>query len=328
MTSINVAPASDPANSGLMTSNRPVPLTRAVMPVNRHILFPVDFSQRSKELIPYVATIARKFNSEVTLLHVLGPHEGLPSESELIAPDWPRYRDLVRERRESDLMDFAAGTFDNVNVTAVVDSGDPAERIIHYAAEQDAGLIIMATHGRGTFRKLLLGSVTSKILHDSTYPVWTTAHAGTLAAGLPTRDIQKVICAIDTGSDGLRVLEATGDIASLFGAEVIIVHAVPVPTVGFEPGLDNGFGLFLADTAKDLIAKLQRNAGTKWEVSIDMGNVAAVIRDSALRNQADLVIIGRGCLSETLGGLRTHVGAIIRESPCPVLSVSNDSASA
>ncbi|MDQ2841977.1 MAG: universal stress protein, partial [Acidobacteriota bacterium] len=234
--------------------------------MNRHILFPVDFSQRSKELIPYIASITRKFNSKVTILHVLGPYEGLPGESELVEVDWPHYQDRLRERRESGLMDFVAGTFDNVNVTAVVDSGEPAERIIHYAAEHDVDLIMMATHGRGTFRKLLLGSVTSKVLHDSAYPVWTTAHTGMLA-GLPRRDIQKVVCALDTASDGLRMLEATGDIASVYGAEVAIVHAVPVPTVGFEPGLDNGFGLFLADTAKDLIAKLQRNAGTKWEVS-------------------------------------------------------------
>jgi nucleotide-binding universal stress UspA family protein len=52
-----------------------------------------------------------------------------------------------------------------------------------------------------------------------------------------------------------------------------------------------------------------------------MGDVAEAVRTEAQRHKADLVIIGRGMLDQSLGRLRTHSYAIIRQAPCPVLSV-------
>jgi hypothetical protein len=54
---------------------------------------------------------------------------------------------------------------------------------------------------------------------------------------------------------------------------------------------------------------------------IAMGDVAEVVREQALKVNADLVIIGRGLLDQTLGRLRTNAYAIIRSASCPVLSV-------
>ena len=51
------------------------------------------------------------------------------------------------------------------------------------------------------------------------------------------------------------------------------------------------------------------------------GEVATVIREAAEENRADLVIIGRGVMQETFGRMRTNVYAIVREAPCPVISV-------
>ena len=65
---------------------------------------------------------------------------------------------------------------------------------------------------------------------------------------------------------------------------------------------------------------LQKDAGTDVEVCIESGRVSSVVRRAALRHNADLVVIGRGKLQKPLGRLRTSAYAIIRESPCPVLS--------
>ena len=51
------------------------------------------------------------------------------------------------------------------------------------------------------------------------------------------------------------------------------------------------------------------------------GEVGNVIRQAAVQHKADLVVIGRGHLGETLGRLRTNAYAVIRQSPCPVISV-------
>jgi len=69
------------------------------------------------------------------------------------------------------------------------------------------------------------------------------------------------------------------------------------------------------------IQKLRREAGTDAELCLEAGDVSKIVRGEALRHAADLVIIGRGHIQETLGRLRTHEHVIIRESPCPVLSI-------
>ncbi len=62
-------------------------------------------------------------------------------------------------------------------------------------------------------------------------------------------------------------------------------------------------------------------AGTEWSVYVKGGEVAEVVRKAALQHQSDLVVAGRGHLPEWFGGLRTHAYAVIRHSPCPVLSI-------
>jgi nucleotide-binding universal stress UspA family protein len=56
-------------------------------------------------------------------------------------------------------------------------------------------------------------------------------------------------------------------------------------------------------------------------ICVTAGDVAETIYEEAHRHDAHLIVIGRGVLHETLGRLRTHAHAIIRQAPCPVLSV-------
>jgi nucleotide-binding universal stress UspA family protein len=69
------------------------------------------------------------------------------------------------------------------------------------------------------------------------------------------------------------------------------------------------------------VAKLQEEAGVAAPLCLGAGEVSHVVRDSALGHSADLVVIGRGRATHTLGRLRSHVYSIIRDAPCPVISV-------
>jgi nucleotide-binding universal stress UspA family protein len=54
---------------------------------------------------------------------------------------------------------------------------------------------------------------------------------------------------------------------------------------------------------------------------VAVGEIVNTVVEEASREQADLVIIGRGAISESFGRLRTHAFGIVQRSPCPVLSV-------
>ena len=286
----------------------------------QNVLFPVDFSESAKHTASYVAWIARKFQGRVTLLHALDTSmTGTPVP--LLRPDLQAsYEGLVRKRRESELAAFASGMFDGLSVTRVLEAGDAAETIVRYSEENEIDLVVMPTHGLGTFRWLLLGSVTAKVLHDIACPVWTMVHSETLASK-ETNEIRTIVCGVDPYSESARVIQAAFDIAAKCGAAVRLVHAILAPQARPESTLDAEFKRYLFDTARERMAKCQEEAHTDWEVCIEGGGISSVVHDAAARYQADLVIIGRGHLPNRFGRLRTNVGAIIRESPCPVLSV-------
>ena len=86
--------------------------------------------------------------------------------------------------------------------------------------------------------------------------------------------------------------------------------------------LDNVMtGAFLRDRANESIAGMQKEAGTAFEVCIGGGSIVDVVRQAAVSHKADLVLIGRGALPHFAGRLRSHAYAIIRDMPCPVISI-------
>jgi nucleotide-binding universal stress UspA family protein len=284
------------------------------------ILFPVDFSLRCVQAAPYVAAIARKFGSEVTLLHAFGIYNGSSYGAASPSSIYAAYEELIRRRRTEDLETFCREDFKGLTVTRMLETGDAANRITQYADQHEMDLIIMPTHGHGAFRRLLLGSVTSKVLHDTRRPVWTTAHCEQLAPHA-FQEVRNIVCAIDLCSNAIQVIRAARDMANRFGAGVRLVHAIPYLEFGRGVIEDAPFERFLFDTATEQLKALQREADTQFESWIKPGEVSAVVREAAVACDAQLAVIGRGRVQETLGRLLTSVSAIIRELPCPVLSV-------
>ena len=176
---------------------------------------------------------------------------------------------------------------------------------------------MMPTHGCGPFRRFLLGSVTAKVLHDVKCPVWTDVHTN-----IPVeRDGSKsLVCAVDLRPESVSAIRWAADFAASHSAELTLVHAIPAIAGPIHPEVAHVCG-FLIQDARERIAELQREAGTVAKVRIQGGKIAETIRACAVQQGAGLVVIGRGRMGETLGGLRSEAYAIIRESACPVVRV-------
>ena len=105
-------------------------------------------------------------------------------------------------------------------------------------------------------------------------------------------------------------------------ATLKLVHAIPAGGSIADFDIDGAmYRSSLFETAKEQLAKLQAEAGTHLETVLEGGEVAAAVRKAAEENSVDLVVIGRGVMREALGRMRTNVYSIIRECPCPVISV-------
>src|SRR5262249_44965233 len=158
--------------------------------------------EKCSDFSPYVAAVARRFGAEVTLLHVIDwnplPYYGAdPALGMAIA-----MTDGFRERRQEELDQFLTDVFTGVPVKRVTQLGEAGATIAAYAATNAIDLIMMPTHGYGRFRSLLLGSVTAKVLHDATCPVWTSAHTPQiLSLGMP--DFRQILCAVEPAAESV-----------------------------------------------------------------------------------------------------------------------------
>jgi nucleotide-binding universal stress UspA family protein len=189
---------------------------------------------------------------------------------------------------------------------------------VDFAANHGVDLIMMPTHGVGTFRSFLVGSVTAKVLHDAKCPVWTAAHAETqTASALP----KSILCAIDGSAATPSLVRWAAEFADAVGARLSLLHVVgPIsdwPSLESERRLQEQ----VRDEAHHRLTEMLRAAGVPDDVRVVVGGIVQTATERARQQPADLVIIGRGAVSEPFGRLRTHAFGIIQRSPCPVLSV-------
>jgi nucleotide-binding universal stress UspA family protein len=164
------------------------------------ILFPTDGSDGAEAALKHAADVAARYDATLHVLYVaqddFGPsgmvekeHEGV-ERSEMVGGSEVEQqrkerrqtgmtnkqqdaRGSVREHGQRFVETAAESVGDDVAVETVVLDGNPYERILDYAEESDADLIVMGTHGRTGVDRYLLGSVTEKIVRTSDVPVLT-----------------------------------------------------------------------------------------------------------------------------------------------------------
>lgn len=137
----------------------------------RRVLIPLDGSPLAEAIIEYSIRIGQIMDAEYTLLRVVDPAVlGVPmADEDAIDPaalQPLQYRAQTYLDRQCDEL-RARG----LRVDAIVTVGVPATAILGYARAHSMDLIAMATHGRGGFSRLLLGSVADKVLRGSSTPL-------------------------------------------------------------------------------------------------------------------------------------------------------------
>ena len=282
----------------------------------KHILFPFDFSAQASQVAPFVRALASRYGASITVLSVVPPTfevmpAGMGGRAGEDVSDWTG---ALQSRLDQALITELAG----VPVERIADAGDPGFRITDFAHSHGVDLIMMPTHGLGLFRSLLVGSATSKVLHDARCPVWTAAHAEQQrAGGLP----KTILCAVDGSAASGALLTWAADFSTRVGAALKLLHVVG--SITDWPSLERERALQeqVRQAAQTEIVSLQASAGVHAPLRVAVGDIVATVTEHAREENADLILIGRGSLQSALGRLRTHAYGIIQRSPCPVLSV-------
>ena len=135
------------------------------------ILAPLDLSEASPKLAPYILTMAEKFDAEVHLLFVarlLQYFTGFSVPHASIA----EFEKFLLDGSQKQLYDFKEQhfkTWPKIRATVVI--GDISDEILKYCDQNAIDLMIMGTHGRKGLDRAVFGSVADRVIKTASVPV-------------------------------------------------------------------------------------------------------------------------------------------------------------
>ena len=138
----------------------------------KNILFPVDLSEVSEKIAPFVEEIAERFDAGVHVLFVARIFEhfnGIYVDHHAIET----FEGEIVKGAEKKLTEFVEASFKDRHCIVKVFSGEPSDQILKYVRSEGMDLIVMGTHGRKGIDKILLGSVADYVIKNSPVPVVT-----------------------------------------------------------------------------------------------------------------------------------------------------------
>ncbi|MBR9981778.1 MAG: universal stress protein [Desulfatitalea sp.] len=139
-------------------------------PIER-ILFPVDLTENSEKLTPYVVAMAEKFNAEVHVLFVVRIFQYF-TDIYVAPPSITVFETELVEGARRKMDEFVNTHFGNLPRTQCeVVLGDPPDSILHYIQEHQINMVIMGTHGRKGIDRVLFGSVADRVIKTAGVPV-------------------------------------------------------------------------------------------------------------------------------------------------------------
>jgi nucleotide-binding universal stress UspA family protein len=139
------------------------------------ILYPTDFSSYSNQAYFHAIALAEKHGASLTILYVYTPEADTPAGRGNGGTGRPYWQNQLEQIRPID---------PHIPVHHVFLEGDPAAEIVRYARDAAIDLIVMGTHGRTGLERLLMGSVTERVMREAACSVLVVK----LPKGIPSAE--------------------------------------------------------------------------------------------------------------------------------------------
>ena len=297
----------------------------------RRILCPLDFSRFSLHALEQAIAIARESGAEICALHVFAvvPAPELAVIGSPVPLEPMRLAPTSREEVLAQVRDMTESVdAEGVTLRTMLFEGEPVTRIVGYAIDWNADLVVMGTHGRSGFERLLLGSVAEKVLRKAPCPVLTVP--ARVVAPRNGLTFARILCGVDFSPASLRGVEYAASLAAPGGPGVTLLNVVELfaesrggrdqfvlDTPEFRSQLKRGAeALLLEATPRET---RQRCAMTDV---VTMGKAWKEILRVAADTEADLIVLGvegRSTADLFLFGSTTQ--HVVRQATCPVLTI-------
>ena len=256
----------------------------------------------------------------MTAVHVVPP---VTYSDAVMAPALvytPEDCDGVRE----ELKQFISEESDVAAVdVSVVEGSAPAAAIVGEANTLNADLIVIGTHGRSGLERLMLGSVTEKILRKASCPVLTVPSAAPDAVPIGPQGFTHILCGIDFTAACSKALAYAAAFARDTHARLTMMHVsdvVHVVDIESSLAVDAAIDSAVHDAAQRRLNEIVPSGVTVHTV-IGRGKAHRELLQYASDERADLIVLGVHGGPAHLFGFGSTTSHIIRTATCPVLSL-------
>jgi len=285
----------------------------------KSILCPVDFFKASSRAVDYSFKLAESYEARVHLIHVVAPAIAMPYGAPIGSTDFTVDLEKESERLLRKLKD--RGERARIDVTTEVRLGDVDLGILHAVKAWKADLVVMGTHGRRGFERLVLGSVTERMVRHCPVPLLTIGASGKTSSAGPK--IRRILVTTDF-SDGTA--EAVGHALSIgqrYRAKVTLLHVLHDAAVdalfkyrdSLVLGIEAELQKLIPERALDLC---------DVETQVKDGVPGTVIPDLVKSGAFDLLVMnihGKSLLDRALIGSTAERTLRAAAGICPVLLI-------
>ncbi|MFC2083529.1 universal stress protein [Bacteroidota bacterium] len=287
----------------------------------KKIIVPIDFSDVSHFAADYALFLAKNYNAQITLLHVIELYRADVGEEEHLM-DFEKYLEKKERARVKRLkLKQAAAVKSGIDIDAKILRGfSAADTILDYIEENRNDLVVMGTRGRTGLSKWVFGSVATKIVRESNVPVITVKTKQKRAT------LSKIMVPVDFSEfSKLAIIEAK-KIAKKFGTELHFIHCVEQHSHPEFYFISDEKILIANSQLNGLILRnLKKYAGKNVEKAkfyVTEGKVHEEIVKYAKNNKMSMIIMARrgaGMIEHILLG--SNAERVAATADCPVLTV-------
>jgi nucleotide-binding universal stress UspA family protein len=279
-----------------------------------NILVPVDFSAASKRAVNYGVSMALALETRLVLAHIAA------------------YDSAAYDKAKADLLQLIPPDCrDRLNFEIIVKAGDVQSELLGIIDEKTIELVVMGTHGRSFFERLLLGSVTEGMLRKLHVPVLTVSHPdgekGIQAPGIVS--LRRILYATDLGVGAEKGLDLSIRLARGMEASVMVVHVIQSLDIASHAmetaGLLPEDGDEVRRQAEDRLGRmitLVSDGSVPISTVVTDGVPYETINAVAAKHLADLIVINvqnKGRLERAVLGKTAE--RVVRTAAVPVLSL-------
>ena len=297
---------------------------RGTMLEIRRILCPLDFSEFSVRAYRHALSVAQHYRAKLVAQHVVELWRYPQADFAVSVALFDEFLQALLEKGKEQLQEFVKNhTPDEVQPELVVHEGMAPDSILAFAEDQKTDLIVMGTHGRRGFDRLMLGSVTERVVRSASCPV--------LAVCKPSRDLDtsgkqmdhiphlsRILFCADFSKSSKRALDYAISLTAEYDAELTLLHVLE----GVPSSAKTKETIATATEQLDKMIPPEVRATRKIKTTVRIGKPYRQIIQLALEAQTDLVTMavrGRGALDLAVFGSTTY--RVMQLGPCPVLAV-------